>query len=130
MLVRHAVWTSSRRVWNAGFSLAGILLLAVRAVAMPLSEDARLRQPVSARLSDAPLASCLADLGRQTGVALRASPGYEDRAVTLRVTEAPLGELMDGIASLYGDRWRVQKRSGVPEYLLDPYFAVRVSIDP
>ena len=91
-------------------------LLAIRVAAQPPVEP--LATPITATVVDTPLKTWLAELGEQAGVTLRTAPDYEDRAITARVHELPLGRLMNAIAALYEDVWEKRDRNGRVTYTL------------
>src|SRR5437899_1947204 len=82
-------------------------------------KDERLKHPVTARVLDEPLRSWVEHLGQETSVRLRVAPDYEDRAITARVKAMPLGELMEAVASLYGDTWRRGQKKEEADYVLE-----------
>jgi hypothetical protein len=99
--------------------LAGLVGLASPAFAAPptpqstasagvqssLQQDARLGKKVSLRLRKSPLSTVLAELGRQTGVALTASPEVADEPAIMFVTDQPAREVMHHLATLFNFRW-------------------------
>jgi hypothetical protein len=88
-------------------------------VANRKQKDERLKQIVTSRVTDEPLRSWLDHLGQETGVQLQAAPDYEDPAITVRVKAMPLGELMEAVASLYGDNWRPGRKQEDADYILE-----------
>jgi hypothetical protein len=82
------------------------------------SEDERLSQKVSARAVHQPLTTWLDQLSRETRVHVQTTPEYEDRLITLRVRDLPLGQLLDNLTALYGDRWLVKGAGAHSTYLL------------
>src|SRR5947209_3868223 len=89
------------------------------------AKDARLKQRVTSRAVDLPLRTWLEQLSRQTGVSLRTAPDEEDRAITVRVAGMPLGDLMKGVTSLFGDFWLARGEKEAPAYVLEPSLARR-----
>jgi hypothetical protein len=120
MATMHA--RSNCAAWSP---LAALLVtLAAAAAPSPAADlrkgaDRRLQQQVTARLVDFPLTTWLAQLSRETGISLRTAKDYEDRAITVRVTELPLGDLMEAVASLYGDVWIPAGKKSEPAYVLE-----------
>jgi peroxiredoxin len=117
-------------LYRAGALVAAMGCLAtlqapVAATSAVMAADKRLDKPVSARVMDVPLKTWLEQLGRATGVTLRTAPEYEDRSLTVRVANMPLRDVMDALASLYGDLWHTSKQQDGPAYTLESAFARR-----
>jgi hypothetical protein len=111
-----ALLTAAAAAWPGGVQAA------------PLSarvSDARLKQRVTIRAPDVPLHSWLDQLSRQTGVTVGTAADYEDRLITVRAAEMPLGELMDAVAGLFGDVWITRGRKEAPSYVLEASLARR-----
>src|SRR5262249_21371742 len=70
-----------------------------------LNEDPRLEKRVKLRLKRSPLSEVVAELARQTEVAIRASADVADEPALLFVTDQPAKEVMHHLATLFGYRW-------------------------
>ncbi len=81
--------------------------------------DARLKREVTTRAADRPLRECLAEWGREAGVGLRTAADYEDRPITIRAAGLPLAKLLDAVAGLYEDHWRVDGKGSTAAYVLE-----------
>src|SRR5438105_1689337 len=101
--------------------LAAALARPLPAGAEPLAtraEDPRLQRKVSARVTDQPLTTWLERLARVCGVDVTTAPEYEDRWIAVRARDLQLGELLDAVAALYGDRWVVRGEKEHSSYRL------------
>jgi hypothetical protein len=78
-----------------------------------LEQDPRLEKPVTLRLRRSPLSAVVAELARQTEVAMRSSTDVADEPALLFVTNQPAKEVMHQLATHFGYRWtRLPSPSG------------------
>jgi hypothetical protein len=83
-----------------------------------LDEDPRLEKRVTLRLKRNPLSEVVAELARQTEVAMQTSADVADEPTLLSVTDQPTKEVMHQLATLFGYRWRRSTKAGVTTYEL------------
>ena len=100
-------------------------LAGLAAGAAPWADDSRLDRKVTTTKTDRPLRECLAEWTRESSVSLGTAKDYEDRAITLRLRERPLRQVLESVASLYGDVWTREKRGGRWAYVLEASVARR-----
>jgi hypothetical protein len=94
-------------------STAGVALRPVARQRL-LDQEPRLEKRVTLRLRRGPLSEVVAELARQTEVAMRASVDVADEPAVVIVTEQPARDVMHQIATNFGYRWsRIEKASGV-----------------
>jgi hypothetical protein len=127
MLNRHRNGDSAAHSPAQGLVAALVICVALLPVSLRAADgdaadrrkDPRLGQRVTARIVEKPLRTWLQELSRQTGVRLRTAADYEDRAITVRVSDMALGDLMDEVAALYRDAWLPRGKKEAPEYVLE-----------
>jgi hypothetical protein len=100
------------------------LTLPFTAPAAPRAEAA-LERTITGSFADQPLGKILASASRQSGVTMRVSQSYEDRAVTLRARGLTAAELRAGLAALYGDLWSRTESDGKAVFVLESSLARR-----
>jgi hypothetical protein len=83
-----------------------------------LEQDPRLEKPVTLRRRRSPLSAIVAELARQSDVAMQTSADVADEPALLFVTDQPAKEVMHQLATLFGFRWRRSTKAGVSTYEL------------
>ena len=73
--------------------------------ATELEDQARLQTPISFEIKRRPLSSVLADVTKQSGIALSQTPNVPAILVTARIEKMPLSGLMAALGRLCGASW-------------------------
>ena len=113
--------------WTCGLLLlaSGPLLAASAARPDPLATEERLARPLNIALREEPLADFLAQVQRETGVALEAAEETADERVTLFARGRPARELLERVAEHLDYTWVRESRNGSPAYRLTQELAAR-----
>lgn len=97
------------RYITAGLVLLQLLASIVQADENPLTQEERLRKPVTVRQKMVLLADLLREIGRQTGVSLTCTRESSADKLTVFVQEKPASEVLTHIATLMMGEWRKTK---------------------
>ncbi|MCC2670835.1 MAG: hypothetical protein K0Q72_3306, partial [Armatimonadetes bacterium] len=118
-----------RPAWSAVFRFPHLPVLLAAVLLSPgvaraqgggesLAGDTRLDRPVTLRLGKSPLSRVLAEVGKQSGVALTPAPEVADEPAIVFVREQPAREVLRHLALLFRYTWTRTASSDPPRYRL------------